>query len=64
VTVTPWIDNQAIPQWLSTAGSVDTDWFGALLTHIELTSCVDENRIFVTGCSNGGYMALAVACQF
>jgi polyhydroxybutyrate depolymerase len=64
VTVTPWIDDQPIPQWLASVGSKDVDWFGSLLTHIELTSCVDEDRIFVTGYSNGGFMALAAACQF
>jgi polyhydroxybutyrate depolymerase len=64
VTITPWIDDQAIPQWASNVGSQDTDWFGSLLTHIEGSSCIDENRVFVTGYSNGGFMALAVACQF
>jgi polyhydroxybutyrate depolymerase len=64
VAITPWVDSQPIPQWLSNAGSKDADWFGSLLTHIELTSCIDENRVFVTGYSNGGFMALAVACQF
>lgn len=64
VTVTPWINGQAISQWLSNVGSVDANWFGSLLAHIEMTSCVDEHRIFVTGYSNGGFMALAVACQF
>jgi polyhydroxybutyrate depolymerase len=64
VTVTPWVDNQPVPLWLSNVGSPETNWIGALLNHVELTTCVDENRIFVTGYSNGGYMALAVACQF
>lgn len=64
VTVTPWIDNQQLPYWLSTVGSKDMAWFGALLTHVEATTCVDENRVFVTGYSNGAFMTSAIACQY
>jgi polyhydroxybutyrate depolymerase len=64
VTITPWIDGQHIPQWLSSVGSRDMDWFGRLLTHVEATACVDENRVFVTGYSNGAFMSSAVACQY
>jgi len=64
VTITPWIDNQRIPQWLSSVGSKDMSWFGGLLTHVEVTTCVDENRVYVTGDSNGAFMASAVACRY
>ncbi len=64
VTVTPWIDDQPLPYWLSTVGSKDMAWFGALLTHVEATTCVDENRVFVTGYSNGAFMSSAIACQY
>ncbi len=64
VTITPWIDGQHIPQWLSSVGSRDLAWFGRLLTHVEATACVDENRVFVTGYSNGAFMSSAVACQY
>ncbi len=64
VTVTPWIDGQPEPLWHSVVGSRDLAWLGHLLTHIETTSCVDENRVFVTGYSNGAFMASAVACQY
>lgn len=47
VTITPWINNRSNPYWLSSVGSSDTLWFGDLLTHVEATACVDENRVFV-----------------
>jgi polyhydroxybutyrate depolymerase len=64
VTVTPWIVNQRVPLWHSVAGSMDLAWLGDLLTHIESTSCVDENRVFVTGYSNGAFMASLIACHY
>jgi polyhydroxybutyrate depolymerase len=64
VTITPWIDNQKIPQWHSTVGSRDMAWFGHLLSHVEATTCVDQHRVFVTGYSNGAFMASAIACQY
>jgi len=63
-TITPWIDGQRIPLWLASVGSKDMAWFGHLLTHVEATACVDENRVFVTGYSNGAFMSSAIACQF
>jgi polyhydroxybutyrate depolymerase len=64
MTITPWIDNQRLPQWAASVGSKDLDWFGHLLTHVEATACVDENRVFVTGYSNGAFMTSAIACQY
>jgi polyhydroxybutyrate depolymerase len=64
MTITPWLDNQKVSQWASNVGSRDMDWFGDLLTHVEATACVDENRVFVTGYSNGAFMTSAVACQY
>ncbi|HEV2641363.1 MAG TPA: PHB depolymerase family esterase, partial [Candidatus Elarobacter sp.] len=64
VTITPWIDNRAVPHWLATVASTDMAWFGALLTHVEATRCVDERRVFVTGISNGAAMTSAIACRF
>jgi polyhydroxybutyrate depolymerase len=64
MTVTPWIDDQLIPQWLSRIGSRNMNWFGGLLSHVEATACVDENRVFVTGYSNGAFMTSAIACQY
>jgi polyhydroxybutyrate depolymerase len=64
VTITPWIDRPGFPYWLSSVGSRDMAWFGALLTHVETTTCVDKNRVFVTGYSNGAFMSSAIACQY
>lgn len=64
VTITPWINDRPDPYWLSSVGSSDMAWFGDLLTHIEATACVDENRVFVTGYSNGAFMSSAIACQY
>lgn len=64
VTVTPWINGRQRPYWLSFAGSKDLQWFGGLLHHVEATTCVDENRVYVTGYSNGAFMSSHVACQY
>ena len=64
VTVTPWIVNRPVPLWQSVAGSRDLAWFGDLLTHVEATSCIDENRVFVAGYSNGAFMASLIACHY
>ncbi|HEV3280743.1 MAG TPA: hypothetical protein VG032_03975 [Acidimicrobiales bacterium] len=64
ITVTPWIVNRPVPLWQSLAGSRDLAWIGDFLTHVEATSCVDENRVFVTGYSNGAFMASLIACHY
>jgi len=64
VTITPWINNRSVPYWLSTVGSKDLAWFGELLSHVESTTCVDENRVFVTGYSNGAFMSSAIAYEY
>jgi polyhydroxybutyrate depolymerase len=64
VTVTPWINSEPVPRWLSAVGSRDLAWFGQLLTHVEETTCVDQNRVFVTGYSNGAFMSSAIACEY
>lgn len=35
----------------------------ALLDHVEAKLCIDKERIFATGLSNGGYMAQRLACE-
>jgi polyhydroxybutyrate depolymerase len=64
VTITPSIDSQRLPQWQATAGSRDVAWIGDLLTHVEATTCIDENRVFATGISNGAHLASVVGCQY
>jgi polyhydroxybutyrate depolymerase len=63
VTITP--DSGAtVPRWDTEAGSADLTFFGDLLDEIEATLCVDTNRIFVTGLSNGAMMTSAIACEY
>lgn len=63
-TVTPWIVGRPVPLWHSVPGSADLAWIGDLLTHVESTACVDENRVFVTGYSNGAFMTSLIACRY
>lgn len=63
-TVTPWITGQPVPLWHSVPGSPDLAWFGALLSHLETVSCVDEHRVFVTGYSNGAFFTSLIACRY
>ena len=62
--VTPWITGRPVPLWHSVPGSHDLAWFGDLLNHVEATTCVDENRVFVTGYSNGAFMTSLIACRY
>lgn len=63
IAVSPQI-NRAVPLWDTGLGSSDLAWFGSLLTTIEANECVDLNRIFVDGYSDGAFMTSAVACQY
>ena len=64
MAVTPWITGRPVPLWHSVPGSHDLAWFGDLLSHVEATTCVDENRVFVTGYSNGAFMTSLIACRY
>jgi polyhydroxybutyrate depolymerase len=63
VTVSPQ-GRGSIPFWDTTLGSADMQFIGALLDSVDRTLCVDDNRIFVTGLSNGAFMTSAIACAF
>jgi polyhydroxybutyrate depolymerase len=63
ITITPQVAGP-VPMWLTTLGSRDLAFIGGLLHTIDSTLCVDRNRIFVTGYSNGAMMTSSVACQF
>jgi polyhydroxybutyrate depolymerase len=63
VTVTPQ-GSGAIPLWNTTLHSDDMKFFGQLLDQVEQTVCVDQNRVFATGLSNGAFMTSAVACEY
>lgn len=63
VTVLPQIDRQ-VPAWDAALGSPDLAFLGAVLGDAEETMCVDHQRVFVAGMSNGAIMASSIACQF
>ncbi|MCU1368520.1 MAG: poly(3-hydroxybutyrate) depolymerase, partial [Ilumatobacteraceae bacterium] len=62
VTALPQID-RPVPRWDSNVGSDDGKFLGALLDQIEATVCIDTNREFVAGLSNGAFMTSIVACD-
>jgi len=62
VTVVPDID-RPVPAWDSNIGSPDVQFLDELLDHIEATVCIDTNRVFVAGLSNGAFMTSIVACD-
>ena len=63
ITITPQVASP-VPDWDPSLGGKDLAFFGGLMRAIDSTLCVDRNRIFVTGYSDGAFMASAIACQF
>ena len=63
ISVTPEI-TRVVPLWNTQLGSADLAWFGALVRSVESAQCVDLNRVYVDGYSDGAFMTSAVACQF
>jgi polyhydroxybutyrate depolymerase len=63
ITITPQVADP-IPLWRTSIGSKDLAFIGDLISHVGSTLCVDRNRIFVTGFSNGAFLASSIACQF
>lgn len=63
VTITPQGSGE-VAHWDFRAGSSDMSAFGAMLDNVEQTLCVDTNRVFVTGYSNGAFFASAIACAY
>ena len=63
IVVTPGVQ-ETVSLWDTTLGSKDLAFFGGLLDNIESTLCVDQNRVFVTGYSDGAFMSSAIACQY
>jgi polyhydroxybutyrate depolymerase len=53
------------PVWWNTAmGTADLAFAGDLLDDLEASLCIDTNRVFVSGFSNGAFMASSVACTY
>ena len=63
VTITPQ-GSGPVPRWDETLGSDDLTFLGHVLDDAEQTLCIDQNRVYVTGLSNGAFMTSAMACQF
>ena len=63
VTITPQ-GQGPVARWDTALGSTDLTFVGDLLDHVESTLCVDTNRVFVTGLSNGAFMTSAIACAY
>jgi polyhydroxybutyrate depolymerase len=63
VTVTPQGQGD-VAHWDTALGSTDLTFFGKALDATEQQLCIDRNRVYTTGYSNGAFMTSAVACQF
>ena len=50
--------------WSTGITSVDVAMFGEMLDQLEADLCIDTNRVFVTGLSQGGFMTSAIACVY
>jgi poly(3-hydroxybutyrate) depolymerase/glycerophosphoryl diester phosphodiesterase len=61
VTLTPDLD-RPVPLWVTDLSGADLQWLGALLDEAEATLCIDTNRIYFAGMSNGAMMTSFVAC--
>ena len=62
-TLTP-MGTGPVPRWDTTLGSKDLIFTGEMLDAAEKNLCIDTNRVYVTGLSNGAFMTSAVACAF
>ena len=63
ITITPQ-GQGAVARWDTDLESDDVAFIGDFLDEVEDTLCVDRNRIFVTGLSNGAFMTSALSCAY
>lgn len=47
----------------ATSGTNDTQWISSVIDELETKVCVDSDRVFATGLSNGAFMAQRLACE-
>ena len=52
-----------VVRWQPWLGGDDVAWFTALLDELAATLCIDTERIYVAGFSNGAMMASVLACE-
>lgn len=62
VTITPQGLGE-VPRWTAESGSEDVNFITNVLDDVESTLCVDLDRFYVTGLSNGAFMTSALACD-
>ena len=62
ITITPQGQGE-VPRWIAEPGSDDVAFIGNVLDDVESTLCVDLQRVYVTGLSNGAFMTSALACD-
>jgi polyhydroxybutyrate depolymerase len=63
VTITP-DSGYEVPRWDVDLSSADVAMFGDVLDQVEADLCVDTNRVFVAGLSNGAFMTSSLACAY
>ncbi len=61
VGVTPDITRD-VAHWETAIDSADVEWVAALLDQVETTTCIDTNRVYVMGMSNGAMMSSTLSC--
>lgn len=62
ITVTPQ-GQGVVPRWdTALKGSPDAAFIKAMISDVEKNLCIDTNRVFVAGLSNGAFMSSALAC--
>jgi polyhydroxybutyrate depolymerase len=64
ITITPQGSGTSVPRWDTALDSPDLDFIGQVLDEADDTLCVDQDRVFVTGLSNGAFLTSAVACRY
>lgn len=61
VSVLPDI-TRTVPHWDTAVDGDDVRWLTALLDQVEASNCIDTNRVYVTGMSNGAMMTSTLPC--
>jgi poly(3-hydroxybutyrate) depolymerase/glycerophosphoryl diester phosphodiesterase len=61
VTVVPDI-TRTVAHWDTALDGADVKWIAALLDQVETSNCIDTNRVYVTGMSNGAMMTSSLSC--
>jgi polyhydroxybutyrate depolymerase len=54
----------SVSEWQTGYHSKDVAFIGGLIQAVDASLCVDLNRVYVTGYSNGAFLASVVACVY